>query len=832
MTLHTRIPVPDYVAFDIETTGLVPEEDHIIEVGLVRFKNGEPVERWTSLVKPEGKVGLKTLRLTGIPLEELEASVGIFDICREIEEFRGDLPLVGHNPEFDVAFLAKVIPNFPGVAVYDTLELARIVYPGFATYRLSDLTQNLNIVLDDAHRACDDAEASGILFRHIQERIVSMPAHLRDKIVGIMGDSWAAGHLFKHDSNAECYQPSLFPSEYVTPFELGGSGEVPDMDLLSSEAEGNWFQEILGQNSKLTYLDTHIDCDIIEEVVKGCVEVSENGPRIIVAGEFRNCPDIEQGECHLYHPREYLCVLRSTKSYELARHGFLADLDIDLRRFLSSVAVWETLTEDGYFGEIQVVGRSRELQRELSCTEIPDCLDYCPLKEDCYYLRAVRTSESCSTILTPLNVCFDPPVHADIAVIFGIDDVLNAWEARQPRLDLGKLANALNEAGYSDCAQQAENISKECLNVSGGRADSIMPQEFLDSLNCLQQDLGKIVDELRSSLRVETESFIEVPMDPPIMSSVLHSLEHWRDEMIKILSDDVPGLTIISKGYSFGNQVTAVLSKKTVWPASYLKDRLFEVYRNVVFVSPQISFINRYQGLRKLYGIDEDSLILKIPDRSRVASCNNSQVLLVCVDSGRFLSGRDHVEFVGGFLEKLMTNIPENVLCLCPSYSFARDLNDAVAPKLEDSSIAVFAQGIDGGPRILEHLMEPDTLVLLRFGVSIADPDKIGPRILAIPRIPFSPPSIVYDLRREDLNRMGVDGFLEASVLPVALSLRSYIETIVRSTGRLAVIFLDPKVLPGQRGWGKDFMGTFDDMSKVVCLPDEAVARVAQWLKA
>lgn len=79
---------------------------------------------------------------------------------------------------------------------------------------------------------------------------------------------------------------------------------------------------------------------------------------------------------------------------------------------------------------------------------------------------------------------------------------------------------------------------------------------------------------------------------------------------------------------------------------------------------------------------------------------------------------------------------------------------------------------------------------------------------------------------------MGVDGFLEASVLPVALSLRSYIETIVRSTGRLAVIFLDPKVLPGQRGWGKDFMGTFDDMSKVVCLPDEAVARVAQWLKA
>ncbi|HRC53668.1 MAG TPA: 3'-5' exonuclease, partial [Bacillota bacterium] len=174
MTTSNKIPVPNYVAFDTETTGLVPEQDHIIEVGLVKFHNGEPIDRWTSLIKPQGKVGLKTLRLTGIALEDLEDGALLSDVCAEIEKFRGDLPLVGHNPEFDAAFLSKSIPGFPGVLVYDTLELARIVYPGFKTYKLSDLAQNLNIILNDAHRACDDAEASGILFRLIQERIMSM----------------------------------------------------------------------------------------------------------------------------------------------------------------------------------------------------------------------------------------------------------------------------------------------------------------------------------------------------------------------------------------------------------------------------------------------------------------------------------------------------------------------------------------------------------------------------------------------------------------------------------------------------------------------------------
>ena len=191
------IPVPDYVAFDVETTGFSPDDDRIIEVAFVRFENGVPVERFSSLVRPDREVGLKILRLTGISREELADSPDIGSIVGQIEQFRGGLPLVGHNPEFDVSFLSRVIPGFPGVPVYDTLELARIVYPGLKSFKLGDLASELGIPLCDAHRACDDAEATGLIFAAIQERVLAISKAVREKIIRIMGADWVSRSVFQ-----------------------------------------------------------------------------------------------------------------------------------------------------------------------------------------------------------------------------------------------------------------------------------------------------------------------------------------------------------------------------------------------------------------------------------------------------------------------------------------------------------------------------------------------------------------------------------------------------------------------------------------------------------
>ncbi|MBE3519315.1 MAG: hypothetical protein IMW97_03310 [Firmicutes bacterium] len=188
----------EYVAFDLETTGLDPQIDEILEVAMVRFRRGRPDEEWSSLVKPSQKVPLYVLRLTGITEADLANAPVLEDVLWRIREFIGDSPLVGHNSSFDIAFLGKIVTDIGLRPCHDTLELSRIVIPGLSSYKLSALCENLGIPLVTAHRALDDARASGILFGLLQERARQVLRSASSFIVSVMGDNWASRDLFGH----------------------------------------------------------------------------------------------------------------------------------------------------------------------------------------------------------------------------------------------------------------------------------------------------------------------------------------------------------------------------------------------------------------------------------------------------------------------------------------------------------------------------------------------------------------------------------------------------------------------------------------------------------
>jgi len=170
--------IPTFVAIDLETTGLDFEKDEIIEVALVRFENGEPVEEEDFLVKPT----TATLRpfienLTGISNADLENAETFAAVAGKIFSFIGDYPIVAHNATFDSKFLtqtfAKVGVSFENHLVWDSLTVSRIAYQNIPNHRLDTLVQELNIPRSRAHRALPDADACGRLFvmslRKIQE---------------------------------------------------------------------------------------------------------------------------------------------------------------------------------------------------------------------------------------------------------------------------------------------------------------------------------------------------------------------------------------------------------------------------------------------------------------------------------------------------------------------------------------------------------------------------------------------------------------------------------------------------------------------------------------
>ena len=96
-----------YVALDLETTGLQAERDAIVEIGAVRFRGDAVLDTWSSLFNPNRTLPQKITRLTGITQGEVEHAPSLNSVLPSLKRFIGEHPVVGHNIQFDLAFLQR-----------------------------------------------------------------------------------------------------------------------------------------------------------------------------------------------------------------------------------------------------------------------------------------------------------------------------------------------------------------------------------------------------------------------------------------------------------------------------------------------------------------------------------------------------------------------------------------------------------------------------------------------------------------------------------------------------------------------------------------------------
>ncbi len=150
--------VPDYVLFDLETTGISWEKDEVVEISAVKVKDGEVVDEFSSLVNPGMPIPYYASEVNGIT-DDMVADSPTFDkVLGEFLEFAGDAVLVGHNIHtFDMKFIQKSSQNYYGKLIgndyIDTLMLARLYLPEMEHHTLSDLAGHYGISTVGAHRA-------------------------------------------------------------------------------------------------------------------------------------------------------------------------------------------------------------------------------------------------------------------------------------------------------------------------------------------------------------------------------------------------------------------------------------------------------------------------------------------------------------------------------------------------------------------------------------------------------------------------------------------------------------------------------------------------------
>ncbi len=169
-----------YVVFDTETTGFnAASGDVMIEIGAVKIKDGEIIDRFDEFINPGRKIPKKITELTLITDEMVKNADDEKTVTKRFLDWTGKLPMVAHNAKFDISFIeASMKRNDLGEfknTVIDTLELSRTLDSGFAKHSLSALVKRYDVPFDEEshHRADYDAEGTALVFNKMLNKLLS-----------------------------------------------------------------------------------------------------------------------------------------------------------------------------------------------------------------------------------------------------------------------------------------------------------------------------------------------------------------------------------------------------------------------------------------------------------------------------------------------------------------------------------------------------------------------------------------------------------------------------------------------------------------------------------
>ncbi|MCL2688807.1 MAG: exonuclease domain-containing protein [Chitinispirillia bacterium] len=195
-TAAVPLAVPDFVAIDVETTGLEFKKDRVIEIGAARFINGKLEKEFSTFINPGVSIPEHITQLTSINNDDVKDAPKFSDIALSLVEFIGTLPICGHQIEFDHSFINEELKRaaFQTITppLLDTALLSRVLLQPIGRFSLKFVCESLGVSLSNAHRALHDAKASGEVACRLVPKLADFPLEIRQALAAC-----APGGLFK-----------------------------------------------------------------------------------------------------------------------------------------------------------------------------------------------------------------------------------------------------------------------------------------------------------------------------------------------------------------------------------------------------------------------------------------------------------------------------------------------------------------------------------------------------------------------------------------------------------------------------------------------------------
>ncbi len=422
--------MPEYAALDLETTGLDPARDRVIEIGAVAFTTDRVTTTLERLVDPGRAVPEMVLRLTGIRQEELRGAASAESALRELAAFLHGRQPVGHGARLDVDFLVAAGLWDPSTEILDTLDVARILLPAAPSHSLPLLALELGFTQPRPHRALDDADATRQLLLRLREEAASLDETLKESMLALVAPyEWAVARFFADALIAPNPDPGPAAAEVVGSIRgrsadappddpalmvamLGPEGPLagaipdyehrePQLQMLLAVAQIQARGGILvveagtGTGKSLAYL------------VPSIARAVSHGERVVVSTNTHTLQEQLMGK-DLPGLREWLpwdfkaCLLKGRSNYVSLRRWrrFLAEpcKDAEELRFRLKILIWLHSTESGDRSELRLHGREEVLWASIASDPL-DCVGIHCTKEDCYVHRARAEAEAADLVV-------------------------------------------------------------------------------------------------------------------------------------------------------------------------------------------------------------------------------------------------------------------------------------------------------------------------------------------------------------------------------------------------------------------------------------------------
>jgi DNA polymerase III epsilon subunit family exonuclease len=818
---------PVVVCLDLEATGLSAAVDHVIEIGAVKFRGSQVIDRFHSLVNPGLRLPPMIRRLTGISDQELAAAPRLPQVLPTLREFIGDADLLAHGAGYDVAFLDEALgAAIDNRRVFDSIEVARVVCPAAPSYSLGGLCDLVGLKHPRPHHALEDAEATFRLFLALLRLAAQLPATTLESLREVSGGSPHSLATFFRELVPQAdvaVDPGAVDGVDRQRGTPGASSRRPDTPLITPLGPDE-LADLVGPAGPLA---SEPGWELREGQQEMCRAVAQAFARKVnlVAeagtGTGKSLAYLLPALAWAAADQGQVCVSTYTSNLQ--------------EQLLHKLTVWLGWTTTGDRDELRLFGQEERIWRAVA-SEWGDCrpADCMTGSTPCFYHRSRQRAAEADVVVVnhallladafnenstrsrARHLVIDEAHHLEEAATKGLTDELR----EEDLLGLIAIAAAGDRGTVASASTRLQDAVRGLFEVLRSACRAVFGSDLGRELRLDAEGLGSpgmsglagAVDGVRSAMR-----------DLPVSTAAMVKPRMLR--LVELASQPDPEQVTWA---SFGRYGRVALKRAPLSVGPLLAEAIFDDRDSIILTSATLSLNGSFEYFRSRVGLSASRLNeLVLPSPFDFLQ----QALLCLPDDLPAPPEDDFVEHLVAVVADTARRLSGRTLVLFTSMEQLTDAATRLRADLGPDGIEVLAQGRGAGSRraLVERFVSLPEAVLCGTNSFWEGLDLPG-RALAcvfIARLPFVPPGDpIFRARSERLQ----DPFLELALPEAVLRLKQGFGRLIRrATDRGAVVILDRRV--STRTYGGHFLESLPQCATYTGPAAEMPDAILEWVE-